>query len=87
MSNPTNLRSKLSDLQKETIIEMSKDFSISELARYYNVSRRTIQFVVFPERKRASDLARKTAGKSYYNKEKQMAANKKYLKLKKENSK
>ena len=63
---------------------MSKDFSISELARYYNVSRRTCQFIIFPERKQASDLARKAAGKSYYNKEKQMAANKKYLKRKHE---
>ena len=83
----TDLRSKLTDLQKETIIEMSKDFSISELARYYNVSRRTINFIVRPESKIASDLARKTAGKSYYNKERQMAANKKYLKRKKEKTK
>lgn len=77
----SDLRIKLTEDQKKTIAAL-KGENVSELARYYNVSRRTINFIQFPERKQASENARRVSGKSYYNKEKQVLANKKYLKRK-----
>lgn len=70
MSKIQDRRYKLTDLQKETITSL-KGESVSELARYYNVSRRTINFIQHPERKEKMLRARKDSGKSYYVKEKQ----------------
>lgn len=68
-------RVKLTADQKETIIGL-KGENISHLAKYYNVSRRTIQLLQFPERKQAVLQARKDSGKSYYDREKQGKADK-----------
>ncbi len=68
-------RRKLSDLQKETIAHLVGS-NIAELARYYGVSRRTIQFLMYPDRK--AEMLRKRAesggSKKYHNKERQRLA-------------
>lgn len=69
--------SKLLDCQIERIKEMYFDgFSIHSLSRCFSVSRRLIQFTLFPERLEANKLKRKERGgsKVYYNKAKHSKA-------------
>lgn len=71
-------RRKLTDDDKNTIRRIyftepvGKRPSISFLARQYNVSRRLIQFILFPERKARQDTLAKERRKDgrYYDKEK-----------------
>jgi predicted DNA-binding protein YlxM (UPF0122 family) len=75
-----DLRRKLSDKQKDRIrLLYIEGVPIREIARRYKqVSRRMIQFIVFPER----DKGHK--GKSFYNREKHRIAMKKHRDHKKE---
>lgn len=61
---------KLSPAEREAIRKNINNFSVSALARLYNVSRRTIQFTLNPEKLIKSKLNRKT-WRHYYTKEKQ----------------
>ena len=67
-------RIKLTDEDKANIISFhSKGISQRALARYFNVSRRLISFVLFPDRLVINKQKRLESGgsKQYYNKEKQ----------------
>lgn len=71
---PKNLdrRIKLTDDDKERIkIRHNEGESIHGLSRAYNVNRRLIQFVLFPERLELNKQLRAKRGgwKQYYNKE------------------
>ena len=89
-----NRRIKLTDRDKETIkkIHSQGTESINGLARLYGVSKRLIQFVLFPERYEKNKELRAIRGgsKRYYNREKNRLAEKNtrnykqkiYLKLK-----
>lgn len=89
-----NRRVKLSDVDKETIKQLYKQGkeSINGLARLYNVSKRLIQFILFPERQQRNKELRAIRGgsKRYYNRENNRLAEKDtrnykqkiYLKLK-----
>lgn len=76
-----NQRIKLRPEQKEKIREIYKigNFSQRELAKKFNVSRRTITFAIYPERYELAKERRRKAwaeGKyrEYYNKEKHRKA-------------
>jgi len=78
---------KLLDCQVERIIAIhaEESKSISGLARMFNVSKRTIQFILFPERKARNIELRKARGgsKIYYDKEKHTEATRKHRQYKK----
>ena len=63
-------RCKLSEAQKNEIIALRGSISQRQCAELYNVSRRTIQFLWFPEKLTANKQAREARGgwKQYYNK-------------------
>lgn len=69
-----NRRNKLSDEQRVEILfkYQTGEYSTYKLAEEYNVSRRTIGFVLNPERyERQKELVRKNSKeRKYYNKEK-----------------
>ena len=71
-------RVKLTAEQKAEI-KNSAGISIAELARMYNVSRRTIQFILFPERQVENLRLRKLNGgsKQYYNTD----SNREYMRI------
>ena len=75
-----DLRVKLTDNQRKEIAAKKGKETIAALARAYGVSRRTIEFIQYPERKQANLERRKERGgwRRYYNKEKAVAANKRY---------
>ena len=89
-----NRRIKLLDTDKETIRELHKQGkeSINGLARLYNVNKRLIQFILFPEREARNKELRAIRGgsKRYYDRERNRLAEKDtrnykqtiYLKLK-----
>lgn len=87
INNPLlDKRVKLTPEQKQEIIDNLGVYSQRELARMYNVSRRTIQFTQHPE-KLAENIERRNergGSKEYYNKEKQGEATKKHRAYKKE---
>lgn len=64
-------RVKLTDEEREEIYNVYKDglFSQRELATLFNVSRRTIQFIIAPEKLAENKLRRAERGgsKQYYN--------------------
>ena len=64
-------RVKLSETQKDQIRELALTMSQRELAARFQVSKRTIQFVLNPERREANYERRKERGGSaqYYDKE------------------
>jgi transposase-like protein len=67
-------RRKLSEQDKEDIIHLhARGQSIHSLARDYRVSRRTVQFIIYPERMTENLRLRLERGGStvYYNREKQ----------------
>lgn len=67
-------RIKLTDEDKANIVSFhSRGMSQRALARYYNVSRRFISFILFPERLLINKQQRLESGgsKQYYDKEKQ----------------
>ena len=76
-------RRKLTDEDKEEIAIKAKVHkqSLASLAREYGVSRRTIQFVVYPERlTKNREKAKKRGGwRRYYDKDKAREATRKYL--------
>jgi hypothetical protein len=67
-------RYKLTELDKENIVAEYKSglISITSLGKKYNVSKRTIQFVLFPERKEkvAEQFKERRKDGRYYDKEK-----------------
>lgn len=67
-------RVKLTDEDKQNIIKEyeSGDISITSLAKKYSVSKRLIQFTLFPERreKAKQDFLERQKDGRYYNKEK-----------------
>lgn len=79
-------RRKLSDSQREEIKDKyaTGNYSIHSLAKEYNVSRRLIQFTLFPERlERAKEIYKKnSAGGRYYNKEKNTIRKRNYRRYK-----
>ena len=80
-------RVKLLPFEKEEIKELYKQgASMRHLARSYEVDRRTIDFIVHPERHERNLELRKDGGgsKVYYSKEKQSAAMRKHRKYKRE---
>ena len=66
-------RIKLNDFDKQNIIGLYKHAgeSINQLARLFNVNKRTIQFILFPERLAHNRELRLLRGgsKIYYNKD------------------
>ena len=76
-------RKKLTEAQKEEI--RKSDLSSRKLAAMYDVSRRTIQYIKDPEKKRQNLLRRKERGGwlQYYNKEKHAEATKEHRDYKK----
>lgn len=65
-------RVKLLNCQQERLKKMHADgVSIHALASIFHISRRSVQFILFPERKEANLLARKQRGghTQYYNRE------------------
>lgn len=81
-------RVKLSDSDKQNIVAEYKTglISINGLARKYSVSKRTIQFTLFPERKERAQEQFKERRKDgrYYNKENHREQMKKHRDYKKE---
>lgn len=81
-------RIKLTSKDKEAIVEEygSGLISISALAKKYNVSKRTIQFTLFPERRErnASLYKERRRDGRYYDKEKHREDIKKHREYKKE---
>ena len=80
-------RVKLTEEQKEEILDL-KDSGISQrkVASMYNISRRMVQFIWFPEKLEQNRARRKERGgsKQYYDKEKNNAAMRKHREYKKE---
>lgn len=68
--------SKLTEAQKQEIKENKENLSSYKLAELYKVSRRTIQFILDPQKKLENYKKRLERGGSsqYYNKEKQTRA-------------
>lgn len=65
-------RIKMLPCQKEMAITLySRGASINSIARMYNVNKRLIQFILFPERKALNDQHRRDRGgsKIYYKKD------------------
>lgn len=64
-------RMVLDDAQKDDVRAMhNKGVSIREITRRMDVSRRLIQFILFPERLARNKDLRKARGASYYKREK-----------------
>lgn len=81
-------RVKLTQVDKENIIQMyaTGTFSQRSLASEFNVSRRSIQFVLSPEKLEENLMRREERGgwKTYYNKEKHRVSMKEHRDYKKE---
>lgn len=79
-------RVKLTDLQREEIKQLKGTATQSSVAELYGVSRRTIQFIWFPEKLEENRKRRAERGgsKIYYDKEKHAASMRKHRKYKKE---
>jgi transposase len=80
-------RTKLLPCQKEMVKYWhDKGTSINGLARMFKVSKRTIQFILFPERQKKNVQDRQERGgwKQYYNKEKHAKDIKEHRDYKKE---
>lgn len=80
-------RVKLTDAQKAEIKDKwTKGMSQRELSRIYNVSRRLISFILFPERLKQNIELRQIRGgsKHYYKKDKHTIAARKHREYKKE---
>jgi hypothetical protein len=73
-------RVKLSDQEKEDILALKSTVTQISVARAYNVSRRTIQFIWFPEQLEENKKRRAERGgsKQYYDKEKHNLAMKEH---------
>lgn len=80
--------SKLLECQKEMIVYWYKVHgnSINSIARMFHVNKRTVQFILFPERhKRNLELRQERGGsKVYYKKDKHTSAIKKHRDYKKQ---
>jgi hypothetical protein len=65
-------RVKLSDEDRESLIELKEKISQREAARIFNISRRSVQFIWYPEKLEENKLRRKERGgsKIYYDREK-----------------
>ena len=63
-------RCKLTDVQKDQIIALRGTISQRKCAEQFGVSRRTVQFLWYPEKLEANKQARQARGgwKQYYNK-------------------
>jgi hypothetical protein len=78
-------RVKLQDSQKDEIKQLhAQGSSIHSLSKIYKVSRRLIQFILFPERQEQNIKLRNERGgsKIYYNREEHTAAIKDYRRYK-----
>lgn len=78
---------KLIPCQKEMVLFWHKQgMTIADISRLFKVSRRTIQFIVFPDRAEKNiELRQKRGGsKIYYEKEKHKMAMKKHRDYKRE---
>lgn len=87
INNPLlDKRVKLTPEQKEIIHKNEGNHSQRELARMYNVSRRLIQFILDPEKRKQNLKTRDETGgsKQYYDKEKRRVAIAKHRAYKKE---
>lgn len=74
-------RTKMLPCQKERCRELYADgYSINGLARLFHVNKRTIQFLLFPERlaKNISDRQQRGGTMKYYDKDKHKVSMKKY---------
>lgn len=73
IANPLiDRRVKMLPCQKEQAMRMYEmGVSITTIGKWFRVSKRTIQFLVFPERqaKNLADRAERGGSKQYYNKE------------------
>ena len=63
-------RIKLTDAEKQEIRENCLNLSQRKLAEMYGVSRRLIQFILFPEKLEENKQRRKERGNKYYDKDK-----------------
>ena len=79
-------RVKLSDQEKEDILALKSTVTQISVARAYNVSRRTIQFIWFPEQLEENKKRRAERGGSrqYYEREKHNLAMKEHRAYKRE---
>jgi hypothetical protein len=78
-------RIKLTDEQKDEIKSLGDNHSQRELARMYGVSRRLIQFIIYPEKLEENKKRRAERGGSavYYDKEKHRQSMKEHRDYKK----
>lgn len=75
---------KLLECQVERIKSLHGEMSIGAISRMFNVSKRTVQFIIFPERRLHNVALRKKRGqKKYYNKEKHAESMRKHREHKK----
>lgn len=79
-------RTKLTTIQKKEIFMNKECLSQRKLADLYGVSRRTIQFILDPEKLKENKLRRKERGgsKEYYDKQKNTDAQREHRNYKKE---
>jgi len=80
-------RVRMLPCQKEMVVHLyNRGASIHSLSRMYKVSKRLIQFIIFPERKEANYQRRVERGGSmaYYDRDKHKASMKKHREHKKE---
>lgn len=77
-------RIKLSETQKQQIVNQSAYISIRQLAKMYNVSRRTIDFVLSPQKLKENIDRRKERNISYYDRKKNTDAQREHRQYKKE---
>ena len=79
-------RVKLSEEDRLELIKLKEQVSQREAARMFNISRRSVQFIWYPEKLEENKLRRKERGgwKQYQDKEKHRIAMKKHREYKKQ---
>lgn len=79
-------RVKLTQKDKDKILSLRDKISIHDLAKMFGVHRRTIQFILYPERQaRNLELREERGGsKIYYDREKQNASIREHRRYKQE---
>ncbi|MFT6125820.1 MAG: hypothetical protein ACJAVA_000262 [Flavobacteriaceae bacterium] len=79
-------RVRLSEEDRVRLIELKEQLSQREAARMFSISRRSVQFIWYPEKLEENKLRRKERGgwKQYQDKEKQNLAMKKHRDYKKQ---
>lgn len=77
-------RRKLTEDDRQDIIKLSAELSVHQLAKNFNVSRRLVQFILYPERHEENLIRRRARGgsKAYYSTEKNTKAKREHCRYK-----